>query len=133
MAKAISLIQDNNYSQFWEHQLSDDGKSIWKPAIDAANMHEISRQNQLELIIDNALMREENFYSTSEPLITEAVYELLDNNMLHCIAQTLDQGIVEPGKREIATRQNLEKRKETSFFAGEIKLMDFLNSADQKF
>jgi len=74
-----------------------------------------------------------------EPLITEAVYELLNNDILHCIAQTLGQGIVEPGKRgEIAgelililTRQNIQTkrkiRKEASFFAGEIKLIDFLN------
>ncbi|CAG8626214.1 8838_t:CDS:2 [Funneliformis caledonium] len=34
----------------------------------------------------------------SEPLITEAVYELLNNDILDCIAQTLGQGIVEPGK-----------------------------------
>src|SRR5947208_517611 len=70
-----------------------------------------------------------------EPLITEAVYGLLDNDILHCIAQTLSQGIVEPGKRGeivgelilILTRQNLQNRRKSKFFAGEIKLMDFLN------
>ncbi|CAG8553527.1 11344_t:CDS:2, partial [Ambispora leptoticha] len=36
----------------------------------------------------------------TEPLIAEVVYELLNNDILHCIAQTLGQGIVEPGKRD---------------------------------
>jgi hypothetical protein len=35
----------------------------------------------------------------SEPLVTEAAYELLDDNMLFLIAQSFGQGIVEPGKR----------------------------------
>lgn len=74
-----------------------------------------------------------------EPIITEAAYELLNNDVLNCIAQTLGQGIVESGKRgELAgelilvlTRQRLQKRnkiaKKTSFFAGEIKLTNFLD------
>jgi hypothetical protein len=74
-----------------------------------------------------------------EPLITEAVYELLNNDILHRIAQTLGQGIVEPGKRGeivgelilILTRQSLQTKKKKKhdihFYAGEIKLMDFLN------
>jgi hypothetical protein len=70
-----------------------------------------------------------------EPVITEAVYKLLNNDILHCIAQTLGQGIVEPGKRGeivgelilILTRQSFHKGKESRFFAGEIKLMDFLD------
>ncbi len=75
----------------------------------------------------------------SEPIITEAAYELLDNDVLNHIAQSLGQGIVESGKRgELAgelilvlTRQRLQKRnknaKKTSFFAGDIKLTTFLD------
>src|SRR5581483_7060881 len=54
----------------------------------------------------------------SEPLVTEAAYELLDDNMLFLIAQSFGQGIVEPGKRGeilgelilILTRRKLCKR-----------------------
>jgi len=54
-----------------------------------------------------------------EPLITEAVYEILNNDILHRIAQTLGQGIVEPGKRGeivgelilILTHQSLQTKK----------------------
>jgi hypothetical protein len=74
----------------------------------------------------------------SEPLVTEAAYEILDDAMLLRISQALGQGVVESGKRgEIAgelilvlTRQKLQKRRkknnEISFFAEEVKLMDFL-------
>jgi len=74
----------------------------------------------------------------SEPLVTEAAYELLDDNMLLLIAQSFGQGIVEPGKRGeilgelilILTRHKLCKRlirqKTATFFTGEIKLADFL-------
>lgn len=69
-----------------------------------------------------------------EPLITEAVYKLLNNDILHRIAQTFGQGIVEPGKRGevvgelilILTRQNFQTKRKSHFFAGEIKLLDFL-------
>ncbi|GBC09551.1 hypothetical protein RclHR1_08980001 [Rhizophagus clarus] len=70
-----------------------------------------------------------------EPLITEAVYKLLNNDILHCIAQTLGQGIVEPGKRGevvgelilILTRQSFQRKRKNHFYAGEIKLIDFLD------
>jgi len=73
-----------------------------------------------------------------EPLVTEAAYELLDDNMLYLIAQSFSQGVVEPGKRGeivgelilILTRQKLCKRsirdKKASFFTGEIRLCTFL-------
>src|SRR5947209_2112836 len=62
LTKAISLIIENNYSdpsQFWELQLNDNGKSIWKPAIDAAN--ETNKQGDLESIRTNVGYLEENF------------------------------------------------------------------------
>jgi len=74
-----------------------------------------------------------------EPLITEASYELLDNDMLHYISQSFGQGIVEPGKHGeiigelilILTCQQLQNRlqrsKKVNFFTGEIGLVDFLN------
>ncbi|CAI2177915.1 1964_t:CDS:2 [Funneliformis geosporum] len=74
----------------------------------------------------------------SEPLVTEAAYELLDDNMLFLIAQSFNQGVVEPGKRGeivgelilILTRQKLYKRlkraKKATFYTGEIKLFIFL-------
>jgi len=62
LTKAISLIKEKNYSnpsQFWESQLNDNGKSIWKPAIDAAN--ETNIQEELESIRTDVGYLEENF------------------------------------------------------------------------
>src|SRR5947199_8569649 len=45
------------------------GKSIWSPAIDAANMHEIRQsQRELELIRDNAGYLKENFGNVSSEI-----------------------------------------------------------------
>ncbi|GBC02926.1 hypothetical protein RclHR1_00490012 [Rhizophagus clarus] len=76
----------------------------------------------------------------SEPLVTEAAYEFLDDKILHLIAQSFCQGVVEPEKRGeivgelilILTRQKLYKKlikdKKATFFTGEIKLEIFLNN-----
>ncbi|RIA93600.1 hypothetical protein C1645_735376 [Glomus cerebriforme] len=76
----------------------------------------------------------------SEPLVTEAAYELLDNNILQLIAQSFSQGIVNLGKQDeivgelilILTHQKLYKKliktKQSAFFTGEIRLVTFLDN-----
>jgi hypothetical protein len=39
-------VSDSKYNpqQFWANHFKDNGESIWKPAIDAANLHEDIKQ-----------------------------------------------------------------------------------------
>ncbi|CAG8642811.1 13232_t:CDS:2, partial [Ambispora gerdemannii] len=66
-----------------------------------------------------------------EPLVTEAAYELLDDDMLHRIAQALIQGIVEPGEIVgelilVLTRQKLQEAKKPRILIFMLGKLNFL-------
>ncbi|GES84782.1 hypothetical protein RCL_jg24130.t1 [Rhizophagus clarus] len=68
LAKAVSLVKETELApdKFWEDHLNDDGESIWKPAIDAANRHEKSKQEELVVIFNNWNYLTENFQTESD-------------------------------------------------------------------
>ncbi|CAG8830236.1 20793_t:CDS:1, partial [Gigaspora rosea] len=69
-----------------------------------------------------------------EPVISEAALQLLEKDLLTDFAETLKQGIVEPGKRGelvgelilLLTRKQVKQRERKNFYMDSVSLTGFL-------